>query len=811
MSLATWFETVTQDLRHAGRQLLRSPGFTLIASCSLALGIGATTTIFSVVHAVVIDPFAYKDPKTLMSVEVLDANGRGNWSTYTTDEYLEIADRARTFDGVIASTISDVAMTGMGDPERLRGNVVSMNTFDVMGVPPLLGRTLTADDARPGAAPVTILGYRFWQRRFGGREDILGETLRLNGVARTVVGVMPRRFMWRGADVYLPTLFERGRAVEGARTVHVMGRLKPGLTREQAAAELRPVIEELQRRDPERIPARFRIRLRSFDETFASGLRQALLILLGAVGVLLLIACVNVSNLLLARNSVREREIAMRASLGAGRARLVRQLFTESAIIAVLGAVLGILVAWASLAAVLSIVPPNTIPDESHVRLNLPVLFFAIAVAIASCIVFGLLPAWQTSRADVMALLREGGRGTAGARQARMRRILVTTEVALAVVLLIGAALMMRTLVRMQQVDVSFDPSRILAMRVPLSETRYPTPERRAQFFRALLERVEGLPGVLDVAISSGGPLIGARGTRIEVPGRGEPDPRFVMVHETTPRYLRLVQGRIVSGRYLEQADADAVRHVAVVNETFARRYFGTESPIGRTVKLLYLAAPPIRATDASFEIVGLMRDYQNQAVQDQPMPEVHVPYSVNANNIALLVRTATPPLQLERSVRQQVTAVDPEQPVTDVGTVMSFLNDRVYSSPRFNLVLLGVFSTLGLLLAAIGVYGVMSYAVSRQTQEIGVRMALGAGRADILRLVLRRGLTLIGLGLGFGLVTALFATRVLASQLHGLSRFDPLSFGAVALLILLVGVAACLWPAIGAARTPPMRALRAD
>jgi predicted permease len=807
----TWLDTMWRDVRHAVRALARSRAFTATAVLSLALGIGATTTIFSVVHAVVIDPFPYRDPDTLVSLAVEGPDGRSNWSTYTIDEYAELAERATAFDGVIASTISDVSLTDGAVPERLRGNHVSMNTFDVMGVPPLLGRTPGPADARDDAAPVAVLGYRFWQRHFAGDATVVGRTVRLDGTRREIIGVMPRRFMWRGADVYLPTRYRRGLQLPGVQTVHVMGRLGPGTAVAQAEASLRPIAADFAARWPERFPAAFRLAFPSFAETFASSLGPTLGILLGAVGLLLLIACGNVSNLQLARATARAREMALRASLGAGRWRLVRQLLTESALLALAGGLLGVALAQASLWAVTTVIPPDTIPDEAHVRLNAPVLLFSLGLATISTLLSGLVPAWQVSRTDAAQALRDGGRSaTAGARQARLRGTLVVAEIGLATVLLVGAGLMMRTLVGMQQVPLTFDPTRVLTMRVPFAEARYPTPAERTPFLRALLERVKGLPGVQAVTVDSGLPFVGARRTRLTIPGQ-PPGDQFSLVHETTEAALGIQRARLVAGRALERADVDAVRRVAVVNRTFARRVFGDASPIGRTVGLDYLSRPPLKLTDTGFEIVGVIDDLRNVGPQRATAPEIYLPFGVNGSYAYLIVETAVPPPRLERAVRAEVYALDPEQPVTEVRALDAVIDAEVFAQPRFSLLLLGVFAATGLLLAVVGVYGIVAYAVAQQRAEFGVRLALGATRGDVLRLVLGRGIRLMALGTLAGLVLASWATRVLSAEVWGISTRDPLAYVVVAIILAAAGILASLPPALKAARSSPLAALRTD
>jgi putative ABC transport system permease protein len=810
MRLLTWIDGFGHDFRYAVRMLRRSPAFTTAAVLSLALGIGATTMVFSALYGIVIEPFPYKEPDRLMSINIRDERSFV-WSSYLIDDYLDLEAQSHVFSGVIVSTISDVLMTGTGEPERLRGNYVSMNTFEVMGAKPVLGRGTMPDDAAPGAPPIAVLSYNFWQRRFGGDTNVIGQQLRLNGTIRTVVGVMPPRFLWRGADVYLPIAFRRGEAVDDVRTMHLMGRLKPGVSNEQAEADVRPIIQDIRARKPQIYgEGNFRIELRSFKDTFASPLRSALMLLLGAVALLLLIACGNVSNLLLARTSARTREIAVRTSLGAGRGRVIRQLLTESLVLAVFGGILGIALAYGSLAALLMIIPPDMIPAESEITLNRQVLIFTVAVSMVSAIVFGLAPALQTAKTGVVTALRESGRGLAGGfRQARLRSTLIVLEVALSVVLLVAAGLMIRTVMRMQQVALGFEPDRILSMRIPLAPQRYPKPEDRARFFADLVERTRALPGVSDVAVSSSLPLYASRGTLIEVPGRPLDTSRGVAVSETSDRFLQMSGTPLLRGRAFTAADVTAVRHVGIINETLARRYFGADDPVGLVVRLKYLTRPPLGLTDDAIEIIGVMKDAPNLDIDRQMIPHIFIPHTLNGNSLYLLVRTSLPPLQLDRSVRAQVYAIDKDQPVTDVRTLETLIDQWSFSAPRFNLVLFAIFALLGLLLATIGVYGVISYSVARQTQEIGVRMALGAQKSDILRMVLAMGLKLVIAGLVIGCIAAYAATTLLASQLRGVSPHDPVAFITVVALLLFVGIQACLWPARRAARIDPMVALR--
>jgi putative ABC transport system permease protein len=802
-------ERLLQDLRFGLRVLVRTPGVSLLAIASLALGIMATTAMYSVVHAVVIDPFPYKDVDRLMSIRVSDPEGGGR-TYYTTDQYLEFAERSTIFDGVIASTISDVIWTGAGDPQRLRGNHSTVNTFDVMGVPALVGRTVQPADGTPGAAPVAVLGHRFWTTQLGADPTVVGRQMTLNGVSRTIVGVMPKRFMWRGADVYVPVVFERGRVIEGVRDVHVLGRLKPGVSGAQVEADLRPIVQDLVKANPEQFPdGRWRVGLLSFEETFESGLGDTLLVLFAAVGLLLLIACVNVSNLLLARGAAREREMAVRSAIGAGRGRLMWQLLTEGLLIALGGVALGVPLAYLGLNAIVALVPPDTIPDESEIAINAAVLGFTIAVSATTALVFGLAPAWQSSRADLSAALKEGARSVAGGRR-RVSNSLVIAEVALSVMLLVGAALMMRTLVAMQDVDLGIRTEKLLTMRVPLVETRYPDRERRVAFFQDLLARLEGMPGIRAAGLNTGMHPFGGWNTAIVVPGAA-PDDRPVLIHQASDGYARALGIPLLRGRAIERADLESVRHVAVVNESLVRQYFAGADPIGRTLRIPRFKQPPMGLTDDVFEIVGVLRDTVNRDLTQPLRPEVFVPYTVGGIAQRLVVRTEGTAESATALVRSAVNAIDRDQPISDIRSLESALDDYVFAGPRFSLTLFTVFAVLGLTLAVVGVYGVISHGVTRRTQEIGVRMAMGATADRIVTLIMAGGVRLILAGIVIGLAGAALAGRAMRELIWSVSPWDPVSFVAVSAILLLVGLQATLWPALRATRVNPVTALRKE
>jgi len=807
----TWLDQFASDLRFGIRNLASARSFAALAIGSLALGIGGSTAMYSVVHAVIIDPFPYKDPGRLISVQVRGQRG-GNGSYYAINQFLDIAERNTVFSGVIASTWSDVTWTGEGDPQRLRGNHCTINTFDVMGVAPLIGRAMTAADASPGAEPVTLLGFKFWQRQFGGDPGVLGRKLRLNNKVRTVIGVMPPRFMWRGADVYLPDVFHRGQTLEGEREVHLMGRLKPGVTREQAVQELMPLFQEMQRQRPDDFPKSWRLQLRDFGETFPSDIREAIWILFGAVGLLLVIACVNVSNLLVSRAVYRRREIAIRGALGARRSRLVRQLIAESLLLAVTGGAAGVVLAVAGLRGIIAMVPPNTIPDEAQISLKLPVLLFSLAVTVSAALFFGLAPALHLAGGEILAPLREAGRATAGGlRQRLFRGVLVVGEVALSMMLLVGASLMIRTLLSIQRANLSFHSERILTLRIPFSEQRYPDAERRSVFLLEALRRMKDVPGVQAVGINAGMPPVYNWQMTVTLQGQSNPEPQLAMFHQTNADYLHVMGIPLLRGRFLTEQEVNARAHIMTVNQAFEKRYFAGGDAIGRIVRVPRLRTAPFDMSDDAFQIVGVVQDTINRVTTRETVPEMYVPYTITALADRISVLGSARPESLERVLKAQVYAVDPVQPVMDVKPMDRVLAENAYARPRFNLLLFGVFAAFGLVLALCGVYGVTSQSVAQQTREIGIRIALGAGYGQVIGMVLRMGTKLLAIGVFVGLVASLASVKVLSGLVSNVSTFDPYSFAAVTLLLLAAGLFAAFWPARRAARVDPVTALRQE
>jgi predicted permease len=622
---------------------------------------------------------------------------------------------------------------------------------------------------------------------------------------------MPKRFMWRGADVYVPIPFERGRIVEGVRNVHLLGRLKPGISDAAAEADLTPIIADLKKREPGQFPDQFRVGIVSFAQTFPSSITRDIWILLGAVALLLLISCANVSNLLLSRAASRQREITVRAALGASRRRIVSQMLVESLILALLAGVLGTALAYAGLPAILALVPPDTIPDESEIALNTPVLFFALAVSAATSILCGLAPALHSSGRDFATAMREVNRSLAGSsRQAILRKTLVVAEVALSLMLLAGSSVLLRAYVAMQHVELAAPPDRVLTMRVPLPAARYPDAPKRIAFFQDLMTRIAAVPGVAAAGLNTGLHPLGNMWTPVAVSGEA-PNTEPVQVHSVNAGYAHALGIRLAQGRLFTDSDVVGAQHVALVNEQFARGRVNGRDPLGQTVTIPRLKDPPFSLANHVFQIVGVVHDSRNNGLVEGVMPEVYVPFSVTGVSNLVAVRTHGNPADSTRAIVEQVYAIDRSQPVTSVMTLEQILKDDQYATPRFNLVLLSIFAGVGLALAVVGVYGVMSSAVAQETPEIGVRMALGASAGAIAAMVIGRGLRLVGLGAALGLIGSYAIGRWLAGQVWNVSSFDPIAFGAVAAILILAGLQACAWPALRAARIDPIRALRTE
>jgi len=829
-------ETLLQDLRFGARMLRKNPGFSLIAILTLALGIGANTAIFSVVDAALLRALPYPDAERL----VMLWTGQGvSRSGSALPDYREWRDQSRVFEGLGAFYYGDFNLVGEGhDPERVQGAFVTANFFPTLGVAPALGREFRNEEEQFGQHRVALLSHELWQRRYGGDPQLVGREIRLGNGAYTVVGVMPEGMAFLGnsprPELWTPLAFAPGdnMATRNNHFLRAVGRLKAGVSREQAQTEVNAVAQRIATQLPGNAGSGEVVALR---EQLVGGIRRALLVLLGAVAFVLLVACVNVANLLLARAAARERELAVRMALGASRTRIIRQLLLENAPLAVLGGATGLLLAWWGM-KLLSSSLPATLPRFNAIRMDGRVLVFTLLASMLTVVLFGLLPALQTARAGAPEALNEGGRGgTAGRRRSRLRSALVVIEMALALVLLIGAGLMMRSFVRLQGVETGFIASNVLTMRIPLPVAKYPGPQgpnsppAGLNFFLPLLERLAALPGVESASFSTILPLgYGSSGREKNLSIEGRPAPPslnqvpsvgFALV---SPDYFKTLGITMRRGRGFTPFDRAEAQPVAIINETLAQRFFPNEDPLGKTV---WLGPPesllppealiPVGGRFVRRTIVGVIGDVKGGNLEAGANAEAYVPleqYRGEAWNNALFlaVRSPLPTDSLTAAIREQVRALDREQPLTSLATMEERLSSA-FAQPRFHALLLGLFAGVALLLAAIGIYGVMSYAVTQRTPEIGIRLALGARTVDVLRLVIGQGMKLALGGVLLGLGGALALTRLLKTLLFGVSATDPLTFAVIALLLTAVALLACYLPARRATKVDPMIALRRE
>jgi predicted permease len=810
-------EDLWRDMRYALRSLGRSRAFAAVAIATLGLGIGASTAIFSVIDNVLLEPFPYKDAGRLVFLRIHDTtqaqdDGRQG---YTSNEFLEFAQQNHVFEGVIAAS-DDLVLYKSGDGvEQFDGAVVTPGTFEFFGMPALHGRAMQLADYQPGAPPVFVMRYKTWMARFNGDPGLLNKTFVLNGTARTLVGIMPPRFGWFDADVFIPET-----PVPGASTGYaglparwfLLGHLKPGVTKEQAAADATVIASRLAKINPQGYPANFEVLVKHLGDTVIGRFESTLYTILVAVGLLLLIGCANVANLMLARATSREKEFALRAVLGAGRARLIRLLLVESLVLAIGGAALGVLIAWGGLKLIVAAMPVDLIPAESVIALNGPVLAFTFAASILTALIFGLAPALQAARRDLNDPMRDSGKGVIGGfRTARMRDAVVVMEVAVSLTLLMGAGLLMRSFVALREVHLGLQADHVFQAQLPLPEKRYVTAAQVNGFVQPLLERVKAIPGVVDATESSALPPYGGEDGKIEISGKAHDGQWHALMQSISEGYFRVLRIPLQAGRAFSEAEIKDARKVAVVNETFVSAYVRGENPLGQRVKLAQLenVADPVR--DPWFEIVGVVGDVTNNGLQAPVQPEVWIPYTVTGSGAqVLMVRTQRAPMALMNDVRQAVWATDAGVALAFPGALEERISQRLYAGPRFAFVLMAIFGCLGLILVTIGVYSVLSYATARKTHEIGIRMALGAERRDVLRQVIRGGLRLVTAGVGIGVLVSLLLGWAMEAELsRGVKPYDPLTLAGTAVLLVATGALACWIPARRAARVDPMVALR--
>lgn len=801
-------ETLLHDLRFGLRMLIKRPGFTLIALLTLSLGIGANTAIFSVVNAVLLRPLPYAEAERLVWIGGW-ARNKDKEAGVTPADFLDYREQCQSFAQLAASISNGVPMnlSNAGDPERIKGALVTANYLDVFGVPPLLGRTFVAGEEQEGHDGVVVLSHALWQRRFGADPAILNQPITLDGRKLTVIGVMPPQFQYPAkVEAWKPFSFtEAPNSPMRSRQFHMLrpvGKLKSGVSLAQAQADVDAVAHRLEAQYPQ-TNTNWSLWLTPLQEQLVGNIRQTLLVLFGAVVCVLLIACANVAHLLLARATTRQKEIAVRAALGASRGRIVRQLLVESALLALLGSAGGLLLAQGSVRLLLRF-GAAYIPRAAEVHLSVPVFIFALTTALLAGLLFGVVPAWQATRLELTNALKDGGKSSGGQRH-RTLHALVVSEVALAVVLLVCAGLLLNSFVRLQRVRPGFDEKNLLTMRIDLPNP-YAQPEQKTQFFDQLQQRVAALPGVETVGLVTELPLTPSSADMpFKIEGRAANDAAQNLqgdIRNINHAYFQAMRIPLLRGRNVTEAEVRENAKVVMISEVLAQRFFASEEPLGQRLRLELLGSEP-------YEIIGIVGDVRHRELASEPRPTMYFP-SLRLGYANLAIRTATDPLLLTAAVRKEVMALNTRQPIADVKTMEQWVSESV-AQPRFRTLLLGLFAGVALLLSVIGIYGVLSYAVTERRQELGIRLALGATARNVLQLVLRQGLTLTLCGVGIGLAAAVGVTRLLQGLLYDVGATDPLTFAAIALLLAGIALLACWIPARRATKVDPLAALRHD
>src|SRR5882724_765871 len=801
-------ETLLQDLRYTVRVLLKKPAFTAIVVLALAIGIGANTAIFSVVNAILLRPLPYKnfDRISMVWMDNPKLGVAEDWHSYP--NYVDYKQQNQVYEDIAAFNNRSFNLTGVGDPVRILGAWNTASLFSVLGVEPLMGRVFTEEEEEPGKDLVVVLSNGLWRSRFGSNPNAIGQAISMNGANRTVIGVMPPGFSFpdKRTEAWVPlALSPQRKQARSVISYKAVGRLKPGVSMAQARADMGAIAKRL---DEQYSQSDYGVNLVLLRDQETRTVKPALLVLLGAVAFVLLIACANVANLLLAQAAIREREIAIRLALGARRWRIVRQLLTESAVLGLVGGAAGLLMAVWGL-NVLVALSPGDIPRFDQAGIDGRVLAFTLTVSLLTGLIFGLVPSLQASKPDLNNALKEGGRGaTGGAGGLRVRNLLVVSEIALSMVLLVGAGLLIRSFMRLQQFDLGFNPNNLATMRIQLPGTKYREPAQVDAFYKQLLERIESVPGVKSVgAISDVFLTDTPNSTNFSIEGRPVPigaDSIEVPLDSVSPGYFRAMGIPLLSGREFDDRDVRNSTPVVIVNETFVRRFFADEEPLGK--RFVYGQSGP--DNNNWITIVGVVGDMRRTGFDRPVRPETFLPQSQNPSaTLTIVARTAVDPVTLSNTLRGEVWAIDNDQSVYDLKSMDQTLSE-MSSQRRFNMLLLGVFAALALTLAAVGIYGVMSYSVAQRTHEIGVRMALGARGTDVLGMIVRRGMVLVIAGIGAGLIGAVALTRLLSSLLYGVSATDPLTFVVIPIVLSAVALGACFVPASRATTVDPMVAL---
>ncbi|HZN06950.1 MAG TPA: ABC transporter permease [Pyrinomonadaceae bacterium] len=804
--------TLLTDLRFGARMLLKNPAMTIVALLALTLGIGANTAIFSVVNAVLLRSFPYADAEKLVLVWEKRQGGRTDQNVINLGNFSDWKEQNQVFSDMAVFFDRAINLTSDGEPEEVPVQFATTNLFSVLGTNPLAGRTFIAEDGGVGQPRVALISYALWQRRFGGDKQIVGRQIILNNDPVTVIGVMPANFGWhiqRGtqvskpADIWVPFQITNELRQRRGRFASAVARLKPEVTIEQAQREMDTIGARLAQQYP-MFNALWGVNVVPLRTQFTGEIRRPLLILLGAVGFVLLIACANVANLLLARASARRREIAVRAGLGASRWRIARQLLTESVLLSVIGGALGVLVAWWGTKALVALSPPALI-DLQRVSVNLPVLGFTLALTVLTGVIFGLAPALEATRFDLHDSLKEGGKNVGGGGH-RLRNVFVVTQVALALVLLVGAGLLVRSFRRLQSVDPGFNPQNLLTVRVSLPPAKYPEEPKRIDFFKQAVARMKAIPGVEAAGAINTPPFTGLySGTTVEVDDQDLPPGQELKtgVCVTDANYFQTMQIPLKQGRFYTEQEATDMRHVVLVNEAFVRKNLGGGNALGRKLTIY------MKDENVPSEIIGVVGDNKHLGLDTAVEPMSYWPHpELVYPGMTMVLRTRGDASAVAPAAREVIRTLDPQQPIGEISTMESLLSVSVARS-RFSASLLTVFSFVALVMAAVGIYGVMSYSVLQRTHEIGVRMALGAQRFDVLKLVVKKGIVLALIGVAAGLAFSFALTRLIATLLFEVTATDKVTFAAVSIGLFLVTLLACYLPARRATRVDPLKALR--
>ena len=796
------------DIRYAIRQLFKSPGFTAVAILTIALGIGACTAIFSVVNGVLLQPLNYPHPEQIVAVREKQTPKFPEFAVSPAD-FADFHKQAKTFQYLAAYAGAAMNLTGEGEPQRIIATKATADYFNVYGIQPVLGRTFLPEEDAPGKNNVVVLSNPFWKKIFAGAPNAVNRSIQLNGEPYTVIGVAPPGFGSASkVDAWVPMAFkpeELSNEERGAHYVVVSGRLKPGMTAQQADADLKLIAAQLEKQYPGSNSG-WSVFAKPMLEYIVSDIKGVLYTLLAAVGCVLLIACANIANLLLARASARYKELSIRAALGAARSRLIRQMLTESVLLAVIGGAAGVLLAEWALKALVSLAPAD-LPRTNDIKLDAGVLIFAFGLSLITGLVFGAAPAWLAARANVNDALKQASRGSTEGGRTRLRGALVIAEVAVSVVLLTSAGLLIRSFSQLQHVDPGFNPSNAAVVRLTLPQKKYAEKSQQIAFSDAVLARVRALPGVESAGVATVVPMIGDMVLSFNIDGRPAPPPGqepSTNFYTVTPDFFHAMGIRLVRGRLFTEQDNAQAPGVTIINETFARQHFPNEDPIGKRVNIN-------RDKGQWAEIVGIVRDVVQYGLDKTIPSQAYEPFAQRPDRgVNIVVRTSGSSAALMSSLRPAVYAVDKDQPVASIQPLEEILSESV-ASQRFGMLLLSIFSGVALVIAAVGIYGVMAYTVVQRTGELGIRMALGAQRGDVLRLVLLHGGRLIGAGILLGLVATFATSRAMRAILFQTSVFDPATISGITVLLAMVAFVACLIPAVRATRVSPIESLRTE